>query len=234
MSLLTLVQKAAVRVGVARPNVVATATDPTVRLLYELAQQEGEELARYGDWRALRKEKTFTTVAAETQTDTPIPTDFAGFIDETCWNRSARRKLYGPIDPQDWQRYKAGNTFPVTDGFTLRGTSWLMQPVPAAGQLIAYEYRSSLWCQSSGGDAQDAWAADSDTGLLSERLMRLGLIWRFKQARGREWQTDHENYLSEVDAELDKDQPRKVIDLKMSGPPKRVPGIVVPEGSWNL
>jgi hypothetical protein len=88
---------------VTRPSVVATATDPTVLLLLELAQQEGEELARYGDWRALRKEKTFTTVAAETQTDTPIPTDFAGFIDGTLWNRSARRRLTAPIDPADWQ-----------------------------------------------------------------------------------------------------------------------------------
>lgn len=234
MTLLTTVQKAARRVGVPRPNVVATATDPTVALLFELAQQEGEELARYGDWRALRKEKTFTTVAAETQTDTPIPTDFAGFIDETLWNRSARRPLWGPIDPAEWQAYKAQTTFPVRDGFTLRGTSWLMQPTPTAGQTIAYEYRSANWCQSSGGTAQSAWAADTDTGLISERLMRLGLIWRFKQARGLEWQTDHENYLSEVDSELAKERPRKIIDLKSGGPPQRIPGLVVPEGNWNL
>lgn len=234
MTLLTMVRSAARRIGVARPNVVATATDPTVALLFELSQQEGDELARYGDWRALRKEKTFTTVAAETQTDTPIPTDFAGFIDETLWNRSARRLLYGPVDPAEWQAYKAQSTFPVVDTFTLRGTSWLMQPTPAAGQTIAYEYRSANWCQSSGGTAQSAWAADTDTALLSERLMALGLIWRYRQNRGLNWMPDHENYLNEVDGELARDKPRKIVNMQHGGPPQRIPGLVVPEGYWSL
>lgn len=229
-----MVQRAARLIGIPQPNVVVSATDPTVRLLLELAQQEGEELARYGDWRVLRKEKTFTTVAAETQTDTPIPTDFAGFIDDTGWDRTAREKLYGPISPSDWQRYKASVSFPFTQGFTLRGTAWLMQPVPTAGHTVAYEYRSANWCQSSGGTAQDSWAADSDTGILSERLMRMGLLWRFNQRRGLDWQTDHETYMNEVDSELAKDQPRQVHDLKSGGPPKRVPGVVVPERSWAL
>ena len=57
MSLLTLIQAAARRIGVPRPSVVASATDPTVLLLLGLAQQEGEELARYGDWRALRRDQ---------------------------------------------------------------------------------------------------------------------------------------------------------------------------------
>lgn len=234
MSLLTIVQQAAPLIGVSKPAVVATATDPTVSLLFGLAQQEGEELARYGDWRALRKEKTFTTVFAETQTDTPIPPDFAGIIDLTIWNRSARRPLYGPVDAAQWQQWKAGSTFPVTDSFTLRGTAWLMGPPPAAGQTIAYEYRSANWCQSSGGTPQSAWAADTDTALLSERLMRLGLVWRFKMRRGLEWQTDHENYLNEVDGELARDRPRKVLDLRYGGPPYRYPGVVVPDGTWPV
>lgn len=236
MTLLSIVRSAAPLIGIIRPSVVATATDQTVLLLLELAQKEGEELARYGDWRALRKEKTFTTVAAETQTDTPIPTDLAGIADGTVWNRSARRRLIGPIDPVEWQRWKAQSTFPVTDGFTLRGTSWLMQPTPTAGQTIAYEYRSANWCQSNASVAQSAWAADTDTGLLSERLMKMGIVWRFKQARGLEWQTDHEDYISEVDGELARDRPRKIHQMGGGWPMMvgRIPGVAIPDGSWNV
>lgn len=236
MTLLATVQRAASVIGIPRPSIVAAATDPTVRLLLELAQLEGEELARYGDWRVLRKEKTFTTVAAETQTDTPIPADFAGFVDETAWNRSARRRLIGPIDPQDWQRYKAMSTFPVTDGFTLRGTDFLMGPVPAAGLTIAYEYRSSHWCQSAGAVSQVEWAADTDTGIISERLMRMGIVWRFKQARGLDWQNDHAAYLNEVDGELARDRPRKIHAMGGDGWPStyRQPGYTVQDGSWNV
>lgn len=234
MSLLTICQQAAPLIGVQKPLIVAAATDPTVMLLFALAQQEGEELARYGDWRVLRKEKTFTTVFAETQTDTPLPADLDAIIDQTVWNRSARRPLYGPVDAAQWQQWKAGSTFPVTDSFTLRGASWLMGPVPAAGQTISYEYRSAYWCQSSGGTAKAAWTADTDTALISERLMRLGIVWRFKKRRGLEWQSDHESYLNEVDGDLAADRPRKVIDLKNGGPPVRYPGITVPDGTWAV
>lgn len=234
MSLLTLVKSACRRIGVPPPNVVATASDPTVMQLYELAQEEGRELSRFGDWRVLRKEKTFTTVAAETQTDSPIPDDLNAFIDDTFWNRSRRLRMYGPASPQEWQMWKSANTFPVTGTFYLRGTSLLIQPTPAAGDTIAFEYRSSHWCQSAGSVSQETWAADTDTGIISERLMALGLIWRYLKTRGLEWQSSYDEYLYQVNQELAKDQPRRVIDMKEGGPPNRIPGVVVPDQSWDV
>lgn len=231
MSLLTMVQAAARRIGIPTPTAVASASDATVLQLLEYAQEEGRQLARYGDWQILRKEKTFTTAATETQSGT-LPTDFGGFIDGTIWNRTAHRKLYGPVSPQEWQQWKAQNAFPITDTFCIRGGSWLMNPTPTASQTVAYEYRSSYWCQTSGSVAQEAWAADSDTGLLSERLMGLGLIWRYKQGRGLDWQTDYDKYIFEVNQALGTDQPRRVIDLTDTGTYKF--GIAAPNMSWNL
>ena len=235
MTVLSLIQSAARRIGVGRPSVAMTATDATVGLLVELAQEEGKQLARYGDWRVLRKEKTFTTVATEDQSSaSPIPTDLDAFIDETFWNRNARRRLYGPFDSEQWQAWKATSTFPILDSFTLRGTSWLMDPIVAAGQTIAYEYRSKNWCQSAGGTAQSAWALDTDTGILSEDLMALGVIWRFRQNRRMEWQTDFDKYVFQVESALAIDRPRKIINLAHGGPIRRFPAIAIPEGSWNV
>ena len=234
MALLDMVQSAARRVGIPVPNVVATATDATVLLLLELAQEEGRQLARFGDWRVLRKEKTFTTVAAETQTDTPIPTDFAGFIDETFWNRSRREMLWGPATAQEWQSWKAQNSFPIYGTYYLRGTSLLMNPTPTAGETCAYEYRSSYWCQSSGGTAQEYWQADTDTGILSEYLMALGLVWRFKQSRGMEWQPDFAKYEFEVNQALAKDQPRRIHSMSNGSNTNKKPGVTAPEGYWSL
>lgn len=231
MSLLTLVQKAAVRVGMARPSVVIAATDAGTLQLLEFAQEEGDQLARFGDWRVLRKEKTFTTVAAETQTDTPIPTDLGAFIDQTFWNRSRRERIYGPVDSETWQKWKATSTFPVTDTFCLRGTSWLMAPTPVAGQTIAYEYRSKNWCQSSGGTGQEAWAADTDTGVLSERLMLMGLVWRYKQAKTLDWEADYAKYEFEVAQALAADQPRRILNM---GGERMAFGFTTPDGSWNV
>lgn len=232
MTILSLVQSVCRRVGIPTPSVVVSATDDTVLRLLELAQEEGRELARFGDWRVLRKEKTFTTVAAETQTDTPIPADLGAWIDGTFWNRSANRRLVGPLTPEQWQTIKATSGPAATDSFYLRGTALLMQPVPAAGQICAYEYRSSYWCQSAGSVAQEAWAADTDTGILPERLMGMGLIWRFKQSRGLDWETDFSKYQFEINQALAADSPRSVIDMRGERTIQR--GVGVQEGSWAL
>lgn len=235
MTLLSIARRVCRRVGLAQPSVVVAATDESMRRIFELSLEEGKSLARLGDWRVLRKEKTFTTVAAETQTNTPLPTDLAGFIDGTIWNRSKHRPLYGPVDPQQWQAWQAQVSFPVVDSFYLRGTSWLMRPIPVAGHTIAYEYRSSHWCQATGGGATAGeWEADTDVGLLNERLMALGIVWRFKQARGLAWEADYQLYDFQVRQELANDSPRTIIDMSASGPPTRVPGLTIPESGWNL
>ncbi len=232
MTALSMIQSVCRRVGITTPSVFVSTTDDTMLRLLELAQEEGRELARYGDWRVLRREKTFTTIAAETQTDTPIPADLGGFIDRTFWNRTAKRRLTGPLTADQWQTVKANSGPASTDSFYLRGTSWLMSPTPAASQTIAYEYRSSYWCESSGGTAQEYWQADADVGKLSERLMGLGVLWRFKQSRGLDWQTDFDKYQFEVNQALTADQPREIIDMK--GGASLLRGISVPEGSWDL
>ena len=53
------------RVGQPVPNVVVTSTDATVQQMLSFANEEGTELMKYGDWRKLRKQKVFLTLAQE-------------------------------------------------------------------------------------------------------------------------------------------------------------------------
>ncbi len=234
MSLLTIIANVCRRIGQPVPNVVYTATDPSVTQLLSFANEEGTELSKMGDWRALRKQKEFTTLAQEVQTGM-VPTDLDTWIDETFWNRSSRRPIYGPVSPQQWQAWKAFGTFPVMDVFYLRGADILVQPVPPAGETYAFEYMSNGWCQSVGNVAQSEWLADTDTGVLSERLMTLGILWRYKQARGLSFDDDYQLYELQVRQALSQDAPRSTHSFASGGDWwGRRPGIAVPEGNWPV
>lgn len=233
MTLLTMVRSACSRLGLARPSVVATATDATVVKLLDLANEEGDELCRFGPWQRTRKEFTFTTVAAEAQTSS-YPTDLAAFVNETAWNRTRTRPLYGPIAPQQWQQMKAQSTQPATDMFTARNNQILILPTPTAGQTVAYEYMSNQWCESSGGTDQSAWAADSDVGLLSERIMGLGLIWRFKKASGMSYDAELAQYEYERDQALAQDSFKPTVWMGGAVARANPPGLTAPETSWDL
>lgn len=232
MTLLTLIQRATDHIGIPRPSSVINSTDQQVRQLLALANEEGEELARRHAWRRLIVDTTFTSVAAETQPNA-IPADFDRFVNETFFNRTQMRELVGPLTDEEWQRYKATTAPVVLDGFRTIGGDLQLLPAPPAGQTYAYSYVSRNWCQSAGGDGQDAWTADNDTPRLDERLIRLGLIWRWKQAKGFDYAQAFDDYEAALAQAIGRDGPRRTLSFACDGTERR-PGIAVPQGNWTL
>ena len=199
MSLLQMVKDACDELNLARPSVVVNSTDNQVRHLLRLANNEGRSLAKRHGWQILTSEQTFTTTATATQaTASALPTDLGWIIPETMWNRTSRRRIYGPVDNQEWQETQGSTVVSVNPSFRVRGGTILLSPAPTTGESVYYEYVSNKWCQSSGAVAQAAWAADSDTGRLDEKIMTLGIVWRFKAEKKLDYSTELSNYEREV------------------------------------
>jgi hypothetical protein len=182
MSLLSLCQAAAIQLSLPVPSAIIGSAEDTDVMLLRLAQEEGLALMRRYPWQVLMAEQTFTTVAAETQPGV-IPADFDRILPDTIWNRSTRRRVVGPIAADEWAETKAKQVTYVNPTFRIRGDAWLMTPTPPADETIAFEYVSKNFCKA-GATPQAAWAADADVARLDEGLMTLGLVWRFRAAKG--------------------------------------------------
>lgn len=204
MSLLTLLNEAQDLLSLPRSTVAVSSTDLNVRQLVSIANQEGRELARRYSWSALVTEKTFTSIAATTQTSS-IPSDFDHIVNHSMFNRTQKRRVTGPLSSQEWQAQKALSASLLTDSFKIRAGAIDIIPTPEAGDTYAYEYISKNWCETSGGTGQAAWAADTDVGVLDETLMVLGVIWRFRKARGLDYAEEFNTYEKEVDQAIMRD-----------------------------
>lgn len=234
MSLLTLVANAAEELNLPTPSVVITATDQTTITMAALANREGKDLASRGQWQALTKEATFTTVAAELQgtlADLAID-DFKYMLGETIWIRDLIEPIGGGISPQTWQMYKATNITGPYPKFRIINKSLYMIPAPAAGQTAAFEYMSGNWCQSSGGTGQSAWEADTDTGILDEDLMTLGLKWRFLRSKGFDYAEEFATYESRVNDALARDSTPQRLTLASRRSRSWTPR--PNDGSWSI
>lgn len=233
MSLLTLIQNAADRVKLSRPSSVVSSTDPNARRLLALAQQEGVELAKRHAWQKITKEQTFTSTAAAAQTGA-IPSDFDRIIDGTFFNRTAKRHLEGPLNSQEWQFAQAVTATTIIEAFRFRGNSILITPTPTGtSTTYAFEYVSTQWCESSGGTDQSAWAADTDTGILSEELMTLGVVWRWLKSNGSTYDEAFRTYEMQVAQAIARDGGKPTLNAgKMHSNKPR--GIFVPDGNWSL
>lgn len=231
MTLLSIVQDACDRLGLARPDAAYSSSDQQIIQLVALAQQEGKELARRHGWQALTAEQTFTATATETQSSA-VPSDFDRFIDGTFYNRTQKRPVHGPYNAQEWQFSKGVLTTTIVEVWRQRGDDILIAPTPTAGDTYAFEYVSTQWCQSSASVAQAAWASDADTAKLSEEIITDGVVWRFLKAKGFDYAEEFRTYELQVKQRIARDGGKPILNAGRSRSASR--GAYVPDGNWNL
>lgn len=210
MSLLSIIQSAADRLGLTRPSSVISSPDENAKILLGMAQEEGKALADRHTWQALQTEYTFST--ANGTASYALPTGFDALIKDTVFNRTSRRRMVGDLSPSQWQETQASLVTMVNPAFRIRNNLFYISPTPTAVETVAYEYVTKNWCQSSGGAGQSEWAADTDTGLLDEELTKLGVIWRFKAKKGFDYAEDMNSYEIRVNNAILKDGARVTID----------------------
>lgn len=234
LTCLQIVQAACKRIGILSPNAAVTATDQQIIQLVSLAEEEGQELATRFAWEALQVEATFNTVAAQVQTTlAAITSGFDYIVNDTIWNRTLRRPVYGPKSQQDWQQAKANQINGPFNSFRIIADAINFYPNPVAGQTCAFEYQSRAWVNKATGGTADTWTADADTSKLDGQLMVLGIIWRWKAAKGLDYAEDYAKYERRVTDAMGRDGGKPKLDMG-GGCVDIQPVVLVPRGSFGL
>jgi hypothetical protein len=169
------------------------------------------------------------------QSDYPLPAGFQRVVDGTMWDRSRYWAMRGPQSPQEWQLYKSSpiGRASVQRRFRFRQIGgnqvFSIDPVPTDnGAALVFEYVSTAWCQSSGGATQTLWEADTDTGILDEYLMTLGVRWRMMRRLGFSYAEELNEYEREVSKAMAKDGGAAILDLVQGNNPINL------LGPWNI
>lgn len=169
----------------------------TQNLLYGLARQEASDVLDRDeyDFPSLRRTQTFTASLASLQSSGK-PSDFQRAIAETFWNRSTNEKVYGPLNDEEWG-YANGATFTSANwqSVMFRYDGLHIFPVPTIAETIAFDYIINTPVQATGGGAYKTnFTVDTDVYLLGDRILTLGIVWRYKQSKGRDYAEDMRNY----------------------------------------
>jgi hypothetical protein len=163
-----------------------------------------------------------------------IPTDFDRFIDDTFYNRTLTREVNGPLSAQEWAFNKSVVGTTIIEAFRRRGNSILITPTPSTGITYAYEYVSLNWCQSAVAVAQSAWAADTDTGILDEELIKLGIIWRFRSAKGLDYSESFRTYEAQLAQAIGRDGGKRTLHIGSPSDINKARKPFIADGSWTV
>lgn len=214
MSMLTVVQHFCRRENIPVPSTAAGSTDTQVKQVVALLEEEGNDLKTRGPWQALTFEATHTTVATESQgaIATIASNGFRKIKNDTIWDRTSRVPVMGPLNAQAWQDRQALTSTGPRAEFRIRGGLLLVTPAPTAGLSWAFEYMSENWILGADGTTySDYFTLDTDTILLPERLVLMGLRWRWKKEKGFEYSEDFRTYEAQVAEQLGGDGGKPVL-----------------------
>lgn len=237
MTTLTIAQAAADEIGIPRPSSLVGSTDPTARQMLALLNRQGHFLARGADlghiWGAQCRDKA-VTVTSGTATYA-VPTDFLYIVNDTMWDTTNDRPMI-LRSSQEWQAIKrSGLTTPATsknwrlvgesDGtYANAATSYYVEidPTPTnSTDTFFYEYVSSGFARQNADAAAGTFDHDSDNPIFPEQLFILGLIWRWKRAKGLDYTEEKQEHDRHLETAVAQDRAARKFNLarnNLTGP----------------
>lgn len=235
MSLLTLVQNAAVSLGLASPATVVG--NSAMAQFLALANLEGQDLRSRGQWAALRRVNNFTlSTAAVSQgaMNSTVVTagDYDYMIGDTFWNLDKRLPIVGPLSESQEEQIIAYAIYSPFQQWVIRGGTLYVYPQPSVADDATFAYMSTFYAKSAAGALKAGFTVDTDTCVLDESIMTLGLMWRWKRANGLDYAQEFDMYEKRLQDSLARDAAGK--RLTMAGPSGPPYGVVVPLGNWPL
>lgn len=237
MTLLETVQEFCGRTGLDSPSTVIGNSNKGVLQFKGLMHEVITDITGRGQvWPILRKEATFTTLAAESQgsVTTIAAYGFKYIIPGTMYNRSLKSPVLGPRGAADWQEYTAIAAAGPFSSYRLMSGTLCLQPNPTAGETVAFEYASDWAILATDGTTwKKRFTADTDYFALNEDLLLLGLRWKWKKEKGLAFVTEKQDYEALLAQEMGNDSNKG--ELSMEGTPNTMkPGIFVTTNGWSV
>ena len=203
MTVLTALQSAALRLVGRRPQTFFDSSGTLELELTDMVNEVARDIAKYQDWQALVRLQTLN--GDSTQTEFELPADYDRIImggvmrDGSSW-------LWG------FHHYASLDAFLIAEqsGFTGTPGGWVIygdrlrfSPAPTTTARFAYITKNIVKEEST--KTKSEFTADTDEFLLPERLLTLGVVWRWRENKKLDATGDQEAFIKALDEYAGKD-----------------------------
>lgn len=209
MAILPALQSAAIRLVGRKPGTFYGSPNAFELEISDLANEVAADAARYQDWQALIR---FATITADGVTaDFALPADYgrqliaSDMASVSGWSGSFDRIT----DPNAFRYGQARDYAPFPGGWTLYGDMLRFAPPPT--QDLTFPYITANYARALDGTPKPAFDADTDVFSLPERLLTLGLVWRWRENKKLDASGDQEAFVKALDEYAASDKGSRVI-----------------------
>jgi hypothetical protein len=234
MTVLQAVKDAAPWIGITVPTVLFTATDRTSVEMQAFVNETAKAIAEDFDWQRL---KVLNTITGDgTEEDWDLPADYARMPKKAnLWPSDEPNAPLERIEDEDrWLALDVLDFEPVTGRWIIYGNQIHIRPAVTNTATVKHFYMSNKLVSATGSTTltKTDFTVDTDEFFLGDRILKLGLIWRWKASKGRPYAEDMTNYNICRDNLASTDKGARVIHIGTRRIPSDVsvayPGVIVP------
>lgn len=190
-----------------RPSVFFGSSQKFENEISDLVNEVAQDVQKYQDWQALTK--IHTLVGDGVTRDFALPADY----DRQLINTSVQDTInwawgYEHLTDINQFIYREEHGFePYPGAWIIFGGQMRFTPPPRDGASAVFPYISSWMVQDGQNPAtlKTTFTRDSDSFLLPERLLTLGLVWRWRENKKLDATGDQEAFIKALDEYAAKD-----------------------------
>lgn len=213
MTILSAMQSAAIRLVGYRPQVFFGSSEKFESEITDLVNEVARDIVAHHDWQALKRIHEITGDGVTTAF--PMPDDYdrqllvTSVQDLNSW-------VFGYTHIQDINQFmfdRARGFSIVPGAWTIYGNQMQFYPAPTTGGTASFPYISKNYAMAQSTALQDEFTQDTDEFVINraDRLLTLGLIWRWRENKKLDYTGDQEAFALALDQVAAKDSGSNVI-----------------------
>uniref|UniRef100_E6VFM6 Uncharacterized protein n=1 Tax=Rhodopseudomonas palustris (strain DX-1) TaxID=652103 RepID=E6VFM6_RHOPX len=211
MTVLAAAQAAGLRLLGVKPISLFSAPDQVAQELADLAGDVAADIVGAHDWQALKELAELAGDGATIALD--LPADFGRMVKDPKIHskRYPLTDFCAAADEDDWLRL-ADLGFAATPGtWIMLGGKLNVYPAMPVGEAARFYYIRSRPVRSAAGERKASFTEDTDEFFLAQRLLELGLIWRWRAQKRMEYAEDLANYEKALESAVAADKGGKLL-----------------------
>lgn len=216
MAILSALQSAALLLIGRKPTTFYGSAETFEMEIADLANEVATDIAKYQDWQAL------TTVYEIAGDGSTVMYDLPADYDRMLINSDVQAPSnwvwgYRPFTDLNTFLFEQARGFsPYPGGWIIYSNKLRFSPAPSTTAM--FPYITLNYAKDSDGNGKPAFTSDNDTFVLPERLLKLGLIWRWRENKKLDASGDQEAFVKAIEEYGSKDTGSKILRFGTRSP----------------
>jgi hypothetical protein len=209
MSVLTASQAAGLRIKGEEPASLFSAPTKFASELANLANEVVADILERHDWRTLAKTHTITGDGSDTAF--ALPADYDRMpLNAKLYASSSQTPLSPIRDADQLVQFQIDPVVADPGCWGIFGGELHILPALGNGSTVKFAYQSNF---AVAAGTKRAFSADTDDFDLDERMLTLGLIWRWRAQKRLEYGEDLQNFENAISARAGRDKGARILKL---------------------